>query len=409
MRRSGLSIFSEQTMIASWLIGLLGLLLIGIGLWDVFETIVLPRRVTRRVRLTRLFYRASWRPWSLLAHSIQKRHKRREVFLSIFGPLSLLALLAIWAFTVVLGFAMLHWAMGSRIGSVDTKVSFFTDLYYSGTTFFTLGLGDIAPIGAAARAATVFEASIGFGMLALVIGYLPVLYQAFSRREVNISMLDARAGTPPTASELLRRHQEAQSMASLDQWLRDWEMWAADLMESHLSYPVLCFFRSQHDNQSWLAALSTVLDVCSLVMVGIDGLPRWQAQLTFKMARHALVDISQIFNTSPLQHDGARLTDDELNTLRSYLNSQGVTLGNAPGDAETLKDLRALYEPYTLVLSRYLLMPLPGWLPKEHASDNWQTSAWEVARRSHDSTFQKCMLKERPARRSIEAGVLQKD
>src|SRR4030095_12292175 len=114
-----------------------------------------------------------------------------------------------------------------------------------------------------------------FGMLALVIGYLPVLYQAFSRREVNISMLDARAGTPPTASELLRRHQEAQSMASLDKWLSDWEMWAADLMESHLSYPALCFFRSQHDNQSWLAALGTVVDGWRLVVGGGGGLFKW--------------------------------------------------------------------------------------------------------------------------------------
>ena len=198
-------------------------------------------------------------------------------------------------------------------------------------------------------------------------------------------------------------------MASLDQWLRDWEMWAADLMESHLSYPVLCFFRSQHDNQSWLAALSTVLDVCSLVMVGVDGLSKWQAQLTFKMARHALVDISQIFNTSPLKHDDGRLTEEGLARLRSYLATQGVMLSEESGDAQTLKDLRALYEPYTQVLSRYLMMPLPGWLPKEHASDNWQTSAWEVTALTHDRPFQKCMLKERSARETVGAGFLPKD
>jgi hypothetical protein len=394
-------------MILNWLVGILGVLLIAIGLWDVFETIVLPRRVTRRVRLTRLFYRTTWKPWQLVAHTIEKKHKRREIFLSIFGPLSLLALLVVWAVTVVFGFAMVHWGIGSRVGAIGTRAGFFTDLYYSGTTFFTLGLGDIAPVSAAARAMTVLEASIGFGMLALVIGYLPVLYQAFSRREVNISMLDARAGTPPTASELLRRHQEAQSMASLDEWLRDWEMWAADLMESHLSYPVLCFFRSQHDNQSWLAALSTVLDVCSLVMVGIDGLSKWQAQLTFKMARHALVDISQVFNTSPLKHDGLRLTDEELARLRSQLSSQGVVLSTEAGDAQTLNDLRALYEPYTQVLSQYLMMPLPGWMPKARASDNWQTSAFEVTALAPNRPFQKCMLKDRPHQR--DAGVLQKE
>jgi hypothetical protein len=383
----------------AWLVGFIGILLIVIGLWDVFETIVLPRRVTRRVRLTRLFYRYTWKPWWLIASTIKKK-KRRETLLGIFGPLSLLMLLTVWAVTVVFGFALIHWALGSRVGQIG-KAGFFTDLYYSGTTFFTLGLGDIAPVGAAARAATVFEASIGFGMLALVIGYLPVLYQAFSRREVNISMLDARAGTPPTAIELLRRHQQARSMASLDQWLRDWEMWAADLMESHLSYPVLCFFRSQHDNQSWLAALSTVLDICSLVMVGIDGLPKWQAQLTFKMARHALVDISQIFNTSPLKHDGLRLNSQDLGILRSQLLTDEIVLSSEPGDERTLEELREMYEPYTQVLSQYLMMPLPGWMPKPRATDNWQTSAWEVTAPAADKPFQKCMLKERSARGSI--------
>lgn len=383
-------------------VGIFGVLLITGILWDVFETIVLPRRVTRRIRPTRLFYRFTWQPWRLLATAISSK-KRRETFLGIYGPLSLLALLTFWAVSVIAGFALLHWAIKSHIGSINHPSSLFTDFYYSGTTFFTLGLGDVAPIGRPARALTVVEASIGFGMLALVIGYLPVLYQAFSRREVNISMLDARAGTPPTAVELLRRHQEAQAMTSLDEWLRDWEMWAADLMESHLSYPVLCFFRSQHDNQSWLAALSTVLDTCSLVMVGIDGIPKWQAQLTFKMARHALVDISQIFNTSPLEHDGLRMTREHLLEVRAQLAAREVLVSVGPEDEKTLEDLRALYEPYTQVLSDYLLMPLPGWLPKARVSDNWQTSAWEIRAQATDQPFQKCMIKAHRAQTKPQA------
>jgi len=374
------------------LIGLAGTALVVIVLWDVFETIVLPRRVTRRVRLTRLFYRACWSPWSAVCR-IVRNGKRRETLLSVFGPLSILVLLTVWAVALLTAFAMVHWAIGSRIAS-SGPTGFFSDLYYSGTTFFTLGLGDVTPVGRAARAVTVIEASMGIGLLALVIGYLPVLYQAFSRREVNISMLDARAGTPPTAVELLRRHQEAHSLDSLHQLLRDWEGWAADLMESHLSYPVLCFFRSQHNNQSWLASLSTVLDTCSLVMVGIDGMAKWQAQLTFKMARHAIVDIAQIFNTSPLKHDAERLSDQDLARLRSILSDSGVMISSEPGDDGTLLDLRAMYEPYVEVLSRYLMMPLPGWLPKPRATDNWQTSAWENTPAASEQPFRKCMLAE---------------
>src|SRR5712671_545756 len=389
------------------LIGFIGLALIVVVLWDVFETIVLPRRVTRRFRLTRAFYRLVWLPWSAIALRL-KKSKQREIFLSIFGPLSLLVLLVLWAATLVFGFALLHWAFGSHISLPSGRAGLLSDLYYSGTTFFTLGLGDIAPVGGVARAITVIEASLGFGLLALVIGYFPVLYQAFSRREVNISMLDARAGTPPTAAELLRRHQEGHSLEGLDQLLQDWEMWAADLMESHLSYPVLCFFRSQHDNQSWLGALSAVLDTCSLVMVGIDGIPKWQAQLTFKMARHAVVDISQIFNTSPLQHDRSRMTDEELAQLRSQLLAREVTLSDEPGDDKTLEDLRAMYEPYTQVLSRYLIMSLPEWLPKSRTSDNWQTSAFEIRSPAPDQPFKKCMLKPSPSSR-VRAAVHKED
>jgi hypothetical protein len=327
-----------------------------------------------------------------------RKSKRRETLLSIFGPLSLLMLLIIWAVTLVFAFTLIHWAIGSQINSGGATAGFLTDLYYSGTTFSTLGLGDLTPITAAARVTTVLEASMGLGLLALVIGYFPVLYQAFSRREANISLLDARAGTPPTAVELLRRHQEADSLPALDELLRDWERWAADLMESHLSYPVLCFFRSQHDNQSWLAALNTVLDTCSLVMVGIDGIPKWQAQLTFKMVRHAIVDIAQIFNTSPLKHDDWRLTSENLVQLRAALSASGVSVRNEPGDEETLKELRAMYEPYTEVLSRYLMMPLPGWLPKPRGTDNWQTSAWEITPQTAEQPFRKCMQRAAPAK-----------
>jgi len=383
-------------------IAAIGVFLIVVVLWDVFETIVLPRRVTRRFRLTRLFYRSVWQPWRAISSAV-KNNKRRETLLSIFGPLSLLALLVIWAVSLVFAFAMIHWAIRSRIVSPLGSDGFLTDLYFSGTTFFTLGLGDIMPFGLAARTMTVIEASMGIGLLALVIGYFPVLYQAFSRREVNISMLDARAGTPPTAVELLRRHQEAGSLESLQQLLRDWEGWAADLMESHLSYPVLCFFRSQHNNQSWIAWLSTMLDTCSLVMVGIDGMPKWQAQLTFKMARHAIVDIAQIFNTSPLEHDAQRLPEEDLTRVRSILADVGIVVSNEPGDDSTLLDLRALYEPYVAVLSRYLMMPLPGWLPKPRANDNWQTSAWENVPAAADQPFRKCMRAGKTAQTELRA------
>src|SRR5215813_430822 len=297
----------------------LGTVVILFVLWETFETIILPRRVRRRFRLTRLYYSSSWTAWVTLVRRIPRK-KRREALLSFFGPISLLGLLALWAGGLVLGFALVHSGSSSELKTVSEPPSFSIYLYFSGTTFFTLGLGDITPVNRLARALTTLEAGVGFGFLAIVIGYLPVIYQAFSRREVIISMLDARAGSPPTAVELLRRHAKDRSLESLDELLRDWEQWSAELLESHLSYPVLAYFRSQHTNQSWLAALTAILDTCALIIAGVNDGPTRQAQLTFAMARHAVADLAQIFARSRqpvLAPD--RLPPTSLSALRDML------------------------------------------------------------------------------------------
>lgn len=385
-----------------YLVGIAGILLVAIVLWEAFETIILPRRVTRRLRVTGFLYFLTWRPWAAIARRI-RHNRRREKLLAFFGPLSLLLLVAIWAMGLLLGFALIHYGARTSFGT-EGITGFWADLYFSGTTFFTLGLGDLSPTTTTGRILAVVQSGVGLGFFAMVISYLPVMYQSFSRREVNISMLDARAGTPPTAGELLRRHREANDMESLNNLLREWEKCSADLLESHLSYPVLCYFRSQHDNQSWLAALSTILDTCALVMVGVEGLPKWQAQLTFKMTRHAIVDLTQVFETSPLRNDGNRLTAEELTRLRTVLSQCGVSLRNEPGDDETLTELREMYEPYLEVLSEYLLMPLPGWLPKSEAVDNWQTSAWEMTSPAPAEPFRKCMVdRSQPQSRRLPA------
>jgi len=359
------------------LIALAGLLLILAILWEAFETIILPRRVTRPVRLTREFYRLTWPPWVLLAKAMHKP-KAREEYLSLYGPLSLLGLLAMWAGGIIFGYSIVQWALHAQLNIPDASTSFGTYLYLSGTTFFTLGYGDVTPLNPLGRAIEVVEAGTGFGLLAIVIGYLPVLYQSFSRREANISLLDARAGSPSSATELLRRYNTAGNLDDLRLLLHEWERWSAELLESHLSYPVLCYFRSLHDNQSWLAALTTVLDTCALVMVGVDGTSEWQARLTFAMARHAVVDIAQIFSTAPraLECCTSRLPPEDLARLRAILVANGVSLRDGDEAEQQLLKLRLMYEPYVIALSEFLLMPLPPWILPPDSIDNWKTSAW---------------------------------
>ncbi len=362
------------------LAGAVGVTLLLIVLWDAFETIVLPRRVTRQFRLTRLFYRYTWLPWSALA-GWATSEKRREAWLGFYGPLSLLFLLSVWAAGLIAGFGLLHWAFGSRIQIGNTHPGFGVILYFSGTTFFTLGLGDLTPQSAVARVLTVAEGGTGFGFLAIVIGYLPVIYQAFSRREVNISLLDARAGSPPSAAELLRRHSHDHQLESLQQLLHDWERWSAELLESHLSYPVLAYFRSQHNNQSWLSALTTMLDTCALVIAGVEGACQRQAELTFAMARHAVVDLAQVFNARPRPPQRDRLPPAELAHLRSTLAAAELKLHADEAADQALAKLRSMYEPYVNSLSEYLHVSLPAWRASSRRADNWQTSAWEQVSR----------------------------
>ena len=354
-----------------------GAVLVLAVLWETFETIVLPRRVTRQFRMTRYFYRWSWKPWAALAGR-RKNKKKRESLLSYYGPISLLLLLALWAVALMFGFALIHYGLHTEFAGTVLPNRFGNDLYMSGTTLVTLGLGDLTPATPLARFLTVLEAGIGFGFLALVIGYLPVIYQSFSRREVTISLLDARAGSPPTATELLRRHAGPYGVEPLLQLLRDWEHWSADLMESHLSYPVLAYFRSQHDNQSWLGSLTTILDVCSLAMISGEGVCQYQARMTFAIARHALVDLSQIFAEAPVSTDSFdRLPPGELALVRQHLRDNGFLLAEGEDVDDQLAQTRSLYEPYALALARHLCIDLPPWIRHDRIKDNWKTTAWK--------------------------------
>jgi len=230
----------------------------------------------------------------------------------------------------------------------------------------------VVPRSGVARFLVVAESGMGFAFLALIIGYLPGLNQAFARREVSISLLDARAGSPPTASEILRRHGHEGGMESLRQLLHEWERWSAEFLEGHLSYPVLAYFRSQHDNESWLAALTAVLDTCALITAGQDSRCRSQAKLTFAMARHAVVDLCLVFRTGPRAPEYDRLPPEAWADLRAAPAGAGILLHEEETAQRSLRELRATYEPYIEALAAYFHTSVPPWIGAEPRKDNWQ-------------------------------------
>jgi hypothetical protein len=345
-------------------------------LLDAFQTIILPRRPVGRFRITRVFFLTTWGPWRWLVGSWPAKRSREQMY-SFYGPSALLLLFGVWATLLMSAYALIYFGMHMPFNDPMHPVTVLQRLrscvYVSGTTLFTLGLGDVQPATHAARLLIVAEAGTGLGFVALVIGYVPVLYTAFSTREIAVALLDARAGSPPTAGELLFRHNFNGGHHALTALLAEWERWCAEILETHISYPILCYYRSQHDNQSWLAALTAVLDTCALLITTIDsskdgGSSTRQAQLTFAIGRHALVDLGHVFKQEKVEKalreaGPTRLADEELARLCELLEVAGFSLCGDMRTKERLTTLRLLYEPHACALATYLRLQLPAWAP----------------------------------------------
>ena len=350
---------------------------------DAFQTIILPRRPAGRLRITRLFFILTWTPWRALAPRIGNMKAREQAY-SVYGPLSLLLLLVVVGAAAAGGVCAVLLCDGVAVCGCDARAeaTWLATLRHRSVCerddAVYAGAGRCGSAALAARALIICESGVGLGLVALVIGYVPVLYQAFSRREVSVALLDARAGSPPTSTELLRRHAFEGGEEALTVLLAEWERWSAEILESHISYPILCYYRSQHDNQSWLSALVAVLDSCALLISIMEGTPARQAQLTFAMARHALIDLGHVFHLEGKAKEAEaqdRLPAVEFARLCEVLGDIGMRMCGDPASASRLRAIRVLYEPHAIALSEYLRMPLPTWIPEPTAKDQWRTIA----------------------------------
>ena len=362
---------------------ILGILVILISLEDAFETIILPRSVVRRLQLTGLFYDLTWR----IYHPIIVRMKNRRPrpwLLAAYPPLTVILLIIMWASLLVLGFALVQY--GFQVPFSQSEAPAFGDtLYFSGVTLFTLGYGDMIPISGFGKTVAVLESACGFGFLALIIGFVPVLYSAFSRREHTILQLDTRAGSDPSAYELLKRYTSAGVLPELQTLLKDWEDLSSILLENYLSFPVLAYYRSQHEHQSWLRSLVAIMDTCAFIESGLRDDEPWmrglhfQARNTFAMARHLLVDLAYLLNAKPASGP-ARLSVEDHRQMYESLKAMGMPLKPCEHCNSRLGEIGEMYEPFARSLAYEIILHMPDWIPPEGLVDNWQTSAWEGVR-----------------------------
>src|SRR5258706_3566567 len=349
----------------------LGIANILVVLVDAFETVILPRRVNRRLRLARIFYRTFWRLWRKEKKLFNAISSTMD-YLGFFGPLSLIILISIWALALILGFALVNFGFQTDIFSPHGARDLVTYMYLSGGTFFPVGLADTYPLQVPGKILAIMESGIGFAFLAMVIGYLPVLYQAFSRREVNINLLDSHAGSPPSAIYLLQQLSKGSGAEELKPQLVNWEKWCAELLETHISYPVLAYYRSQHDDQSWVAALLMILDTSTLVLVSENHLLHNLAKSTFAIARHAAVDLTEVFWLTPHSPLLDRMPKQDLVNLMKLLKDSDFSLKEGVKAEEKLIYLRTLYEPYIQSLSSFFLMPITPFVSDGKVQEAWR-------------------------------------
>jgi hypothetical protein len=341
---------------------------------EIFVAFLLPRRVKRDPRLVRTIFVYGWRTWRRLARPLP--YQAADTMLGIYGPLGLIINLLLWLSLLILGYACLQWGAGSHLGPGTHAVDFGNDLYFSAATIAASSPSGLAPSTTFARVIQVINAGTGLGIVAIVIAYLPALYQSFSSREATVSQLDARAGSPPSAGRLILRSGADRGWPAVAEYLSGWEVWAAELMETHLAYPFLAFYRSQHINQNWVSALCTILDTCALTIACAPRGTVDSARFTYAIARHAVVDLSYTFHVEPTP-PADRLPQADLRELLRQLREAGIASAEEPPIVEErLGRTRAFYEPYINAIAVHLGLKLPQWLAPESPTANWRTTEW---------------------------------
>jgi hypothetical protein len=334
-----------------------GILILLWTLFDVFRTLVTPRAARGRSRLSRILFQMLWRPWRWISMR-RKTVLARERLLATAAPFLFFLLLVGWVSLALLGYSLILWSPAFVHGLGAGDASFADALYASGTALFTLGLSN-GPATGWTRAVLVIEAATGLGLFAVVIAYLPVLYQAFNRREVGVLLLDARAGSPPSGPELLHRMGSAGLPSSLPQLFAEWERWVADVLETHMSYPLLALFRSPHDNTSWVTALGSVLDAATLLITSVDDEPDERAKLLYGTGVHAVEDLFFYFRLTERE---AAIQRDEFEDVLQDMKDDGFSVRPVDEAFASFTAKRATYAPRLDAIAVLLVAPPALWI-----------------------------------------------
>jgi hypothetical protein len=340
-----------------WIALVAGIVILLWTLLDVLRTLVMPRAARGRFRLSRILFRPVWQPWRWVGVR-RKTLQSRERVLAAAAPVFFFLLLFGWVSFALLAYALILWSPAFVHGMGRSDGSFGDALYTSGSSLFTLGIGAGAASGWT-RAIVVLAGATGLGLFAVVIAYLPVLYQAFNRREVGVLLLDARAGSPPSGPELLHRMGSAGMASALPELFAEWERWVADVLETHMSYPILVLFRSPHDNTSWVTSLGSVLDAATLMLTSVEGEPDERAKLLYGTAVHAVEDLYYYLRLTERE---AVIQRDEFEDVLDDMKDDGFAIRPLDDAFARFTEKRAKYAPRLDALAVLLAAPPGLWI-----------------------------------------------
>jgi hypothetical protein len=356
--------------------GFVGLILVAAALWDVFQTVIVPRPSPGRFRIATNLTRITWRISRGLALRMSAR--RREALLGVYAPALVVLVLVVWVVTLLVGFGLMIFALRDELRPQPQTLT--EAVYAAGTALFTIGFGDFVPTGTAARVVSLVAAGTGLALVALVITFLFSLYGAFQRREMLVTTLDARAGAPPSGIALLETYARLGIVEDLPALFGEWETWAAEVLDTHVAYPILSYFRSSHDNESWVGSLGAMLDAATLVVTTIEGVPRGRAEMMAALGEHVVEDISHVFRFE--NEPGAGIAKMEFLEARRRLAAAGYRLAEPAESWHAFKVRRSRYAARINRLAEFWVSPPSQWIgdraPTGHHTDE-ETEADETA------------------------------
>jgi hypothetical protein len=333
-----------------------GVSLVALNLFDVFQAVILPRASNYRWRISARFVRLTWPLYSRASEGVVESDRREDV-LGAFGPLALVGFLLLWSGGLVLGYGLMVYGLRSEI---HPEPSFPDALYFAGVSFLTLGYGDFVPVGGAARIVSLVAAGSGFSVIAILTAFLFAIFGAFVNRETFVVTFGTRAGAPPSGVTLLETYARLGILDDLDDVFEEGIRWSAAILETHLSYPLLAYFRSSHDYESWVGALGALLDAATLKLTVVKDGTSGHAKLCFGMARHAVHDIADYFGL--LTEGDAGVERGEFDAARARLEEAGLTLHDSDAAWLQFSRLRAQYAMPLNAMARHFHIPPAQWI-----------------------------------------------